>query len=234
MYSLVPFLTYYTTHFDNDNAPATADDIIHQLDLLWTHCRQNTTGLLVHAYDASSPPEQKASWADKDTGASGFVWGRSLGWYFMSLVDTLELVTSSAVAFPERLEQYLRARFVELADAVYAAADLDTGCWWQVMEFPGRDGNYIESSGSAMFVYALYKGVRLGYLSGPEAGMGYKYTNLAEKCYAHILDEFVVENPGNGTLGYNGTVGVCSMDSEATCEVSLFPFALLSEMVMLI
>lgn len=227
MYSLVPFLTYYTTHFDGDNAPAAADAIIHQLDLLWTHCRQNTTGLLVHAYDASSPPAQKASWADADTGASGFVWARSLGWYFMSLVDTLELLAASPVAFPEKLQRYLHARFVELADAVYTAADhQETGCWWQVMEFPGREGNYIESSGSAMFAYALYKGVRLGYLSGSGTGagdgvdMGDRYTNLA-KCYAHLVGDFVVEN-GNGTLGYNGTVGVCSMDSQATYEVSYF------------
>ena len=225
MYSLVPFLTYYTAHFDSGHASAAAGDIIHQLDLLWTHCRQNTTGLLVHAYDASSPPEKKASWADPDTGASGFVWGRSLGWYFMSLLDTLELLASSPVAFPEKLQRYLHSRFVELADAVYAAADRKTGCWWQVMEFPAREGNYIESSGSAMFTYALYKGVRLGYLSGPDAGkdMGYRYTNLAKKCYAHLVEDFVVEN-GNGTLGYNGTVGVCSMDSEATYEVSLLVF----------
>lgn len=236
MYSLVPFLTYYTTHFDSENTPAAADSIIHQLDLLWEHCRQNTTGLLVHAYDASSPPMKKASWADADTGASGFVWGRSLGWYFMGLVDTLELISASPAAFPGKLERYLHARFVELADAVYAAADQETGCWWQVMEFPGRERNYIESSGSAMFAYALYKGVRLGYLSGPGdgAGLGYRYTNLAEKCYAHLVEDFVVENPRNGTLGYNGTVGVCSMDSEATYEVSFFSFALLPEIMMLI
>ena len=154
----------------------------------------------------------------------------------MSLVDTLEIVTASPATFPERLERYLHARFVELADAVYAAADQETGCWWQIMEFPGREGNYIESSGSAMFTYALYKGVRMGYLSGPGAGvdMGNRYTNLAEKCYAHLVEDFIVENPGNGMLGYNGTVGVCSMDSEATYEVSLFSFDLLLEIMILI
>lgn len=212
MYSLVPFMTYYTQHFDSANAPAVTDDIIHQLDLFWTHCRQNTTGLLVHGYDAS----KKASWAYPVTGASPFAWSRSLGWYFMALVDTLELVRSMPGVFPKKLERYLDARFVELTKAVVAAADAKTGCWYQVMEYPGREGNYIESSGSAMFTYVLYKGARLGY---SPAGSEQEYIDLAEKCYGYLVGAFVNEDPKNGTLAYNGTVGVCSLDSSASYEV---------------
>lgn len=214
MYSLVPFLTYYTQHFEKTNASAVADDIIHQLDLLWTHCHQNTTGLLVHGYDAS-PGDKKASWANPVTGASPFAWSRSLGWYFISLIDALEIVIGAKGVFPARLEQYLHSRFVELARAVVLATDTETGCWWQVLEYPGRKGNYIESSGSPMFTYGLYKGVRLGYL--PQASAK-RYTGIAEKCYGHLVSNFVVDNK-NGTLGYNGTVGVCSLDSSATYEV---------------
>lgn len=214
MYSLIPFLTYYTKHFDKTAAPAVADNIIHQLDLLWTHCRENATGLLVHGYDAS-PGDRKASWANSVTGASPFAWSRSLGWYFISLIDALEIVVGAKDVFPARLEQYLLSRFVVLARAVVRAADTETGCWWQVMEYPGREGNYIESSGSAMFTYGLYKGVRLGYL--PQASAK-ENTGIAEKCYRHLINAFIVDNK-NGTLGYNGTVGVCSLNSSATYEV---------------
>jgi rhamnogalacturonyl hydrolase YesR len=211
MYSVIPFLSYYTTALAADDSAAVADDITKQLDLLWTHCTQNSTGLLFHGYDAS----KKAVWANPVTGASPYVWSRSMGWYLMALVDTLELETPN---FPLKLRTYLQRRLVQLSDAVISAADAQTGCWWQLMTFPGRPGNYIESSGSAMFTYALYKAARLGYLPEQLAG---KSNNTASKCYRHIVDTFVVQN-SNGTLDYNGTVAVCSLNSTASYEVSRF------------
>ncbi|OJJ33583.1 hypothetical protein ASPWEDRAFT_114625 [Aspergillus wentii DTO 134E9] len=207
IYSLVPFLSYYTTNFDSTNSSAVAGDIIHQLDLLWSHCRHNSTGLLVHGYDAS----KNASWANPVTGGSPIVWGRSLGWYLMALVDTLESMTPG---FPHELKEYLHRRLVELTASVVAAADPETGCWWQAMNYPGREGNYIESSGSAMFTYALYKSARLGYLPDRLSG---KSSDTANQCRNHLVDSFVVDNK-NGTLGYNGTVSVCSLNSSATYE----------------
>jgi hypothetical protein len=138
-----------------------------------------------------------------------------MGWYLMALVDTLELETPN---LPLKLRTYLQRRLVQLSDAVISAADAQTGCWWQLMTFPGRPGNYIESSGSAMFTYALYKAARLGYLPKRLAA---KSTDTASKCYRHIVDAFVVQS-SNGTLGYNGTVAVCSLNSTASYEVGHF------------
>jgi len=39
-----------------------------------------------------------------------------------------------------------------------------TGLWWQVLDQPNRAGNYLEASASSMFVYALAKAARLGYV----------------------------------------------------------------------
>lgn len=207
MYSLVPFLLSYTTHFDPTNVTV-PDDVIHQLDLLWTHCLHNDSGLLVHGYDES----KSASWANPVTGASPIVWGRSLGWYFMALVDSLELSSS----FPKRVSHYLLRRLTQLAGSVISAADPNTGCWWQVVDQPNKEGNYIESSVSAMFTTALFRAARLGYLPDNLAS---EATKTAGKCYGHLLDAFVVRND-NGTLGYNGTVSVCSLNSSASYEVS--------------
>jgi hypothetical protein len=44
------------------------------------------------------------------------------------------------------------------------------------------------------------------------------FTAVAERAYHEIVESFVVEN-GNGTLSYNGTGGVCSLNSTATYEV---------------
>ena len=85
------------------------------------------------------------------------------------------------------------------------------------MTVPREQGNYIESSGSAMFTYALLKGARLGLLDLKDLAAS-QIVESASKCYEHLVSEFVVEE-GDGTLGYNGTVSVCSLNSSATYEV---------------
>jgi rhamnogalacturonyl hydrolase YesR len=182
-----------------------------QLELLWRHTRNETSGLLAHGYDAS----HTAVWADPVTGASPHVWGRSLGWFAMALVDTLEILSGAEETC--RLAKYTERpgeMFRSLAAALIGAVDPASGAWWQVLDQPGRGGNYIESSGSPMFAYALLKGARLGYLDGA-VGAG----KIGIRARKFPTDTFVVDN-GNGTLGYNGTVSVCSLNSTATYEVS--------------
>ncbi|KAH8664479.1 Six-hairpin glycosidase-like protein [Xylariales sp. PMI_506] len=222
MYSLAPFDTLYTLTASPLNASALAD-VELQLDLLWQHNLNASTGLLVHGYDES----KTASWADPVTGASPHVWGRSLGWYTMALVDTLEILNSAAAATGSSsscstpaaltsLRSYIADKLQSLAAALLAAVDPATGGWWQVMDAPGAAGNYIESSGSAMFAYALLKSARLGYLNGTGDAAA-NAVQVGTRAQALLTSEFVVNN-GNGTVGYNGTVGVCSLNSTASYE----------------
>lgn len=221
MYSFAPFYTLYGTTYATENKTAILEDVIFQMDLLYKYTFDNATKLLVHGYDYS----KTAIWANPQTGASPWVWGRSMGWYHMALVDTLEL-------FPKDTKGYqsLIDKFIQLSKAVVANADPETGAWYQIIGQGGREGNYIESSGSAMFVYALLKGVRKGYLTskkrdvlvldGPASNSkAVHYLGAATKAYEHIVKAFVVDN-NNGTLSYNGTVAVCSLNSTATYEVS--------------
>ncbi|KAF5337537.1 hypothetical protein D9758_016676 [Tetrapyrgos nigripes] len=209
MYSFAPFLTAYTTLFDADPTLNTTaiNDVLFQLDLLWQHCLRNDSGLLVHGYDDS----KTAVWADPATGASPHVWGRSLGWYVMALADLLEIIP---VEHDSDEWKTLKSRFQQLAFGVVDAVDPDSGAWWQLLDQPGREGNYIESSGSAMFVYGLLKGSRLGYIPSENATA---VTELASRAYEYVVDTFVVDN-GNGTISYNGTVSVCSLNSTASYE----------------
>ncbi|CAE6501602.1 unnamed protein product, partial [Rhizoctonia solani] len=91
------------------------------------------------------------------------------------------------------------------------AADPATGNWWLVMGYPNRAGNYIESSGSAMFVYSLLRAVRKGYL--PKKN----YVKTATKAYEYLAKTFVVPET-NGTLSWNGTVSVGSLGSNGTYD----------------
>ncbi|CAJ2509851.1 Uu.00g057510.m01.CDS01 [Anthostomella pinea] len=196
------FYTKWTSLFDSDNATAW-DDIMVQYDNIDAHTRNKTTGLLVHGYDES----KVAVWADPVTGASPLVWDRADGWYFLSLLEVIQVFPESHAGHA-RLVEY----FITLAAGLLEAQD-EAGGWWLIMSepYPGAEGNYIESSGSAMFTYGFLKGIKLGLLAEGD------YLAAAQKGYNLLTDEFVVEND-DGTLNWEGTVSVGSLGSNATFE----------------
>lgn len=151
LYMAGPFLARCAREFSN---PALLDDVCAQLLKARDTMRDPGTGLYFHARDES----KAMPWSNPATGLSPHVWGRAVGWLAMALADTLPLLPAS---HPQRGE--ILAMFPSLMAAVARAQD-DSGLWHQVMDQPGREGNYLETSASAMFAYALLKGLRLGYL----------------------------------------------------------------------
>ncbi|HEY3595396.1 MAG TPA: glycoside hydrolase family 88 protein [Polyangiaceae bacterium] len=166
VYMASPFLAEYAATF---HEPALFDDVTKQILLAEKHLRDKKTGLLYHGWDES----KHERWADPKTGTSSQFWGRGVGWYAMALVDVLELLPTD---HPERAQ--LRAVLTRLAAAVASVQDRSTGVWWQVLDAGGRDKNYLEASASSMFVYALSKAVKNGWLDaktyGPVVARGYK------------------------------------------------------------
>lgn len=190
LYMAEPFYGEYASTFHEDT---TFNDIARQFILMYTHSVDAKTGLLYHGYDDSR--EQK--WSDKTTGRSPNFWGRAMGWYGMGIVDALETFPAD---HPNRdsLIQILK-RF---AKAVAKVQDAKTGLWWDVLNKPNREKNYLEASASCMFVYALAKGVRLGYL--PQS-----YLNVAKAGYKGIIKTFVKDE--NGLTNLYGTVSVSGL-----------------------
>ncbi|KAI0168448.1 cell wall glycosyl hydrolase YteR [Pestalotiopsis sp. NC0098] len=197
------FYAKWTSWFDADNTTAW-DDILSQYDHIEAHCRNTTSGLLVHGYDESF----KAVWANPVTGAAPLVWDRAVGWYFLSLWEALQVFPESHAGY-----QKLLGYFTTLAAALKKTQDEASGGWWLIMSepYPGAAGNYIESSASAMFVLGLLRGVRSGYLASAE------YLAPAQTGYEALVDRFVVEN-ADGTLDWEGTVEVGSLGSNGTYE----------------
>jgi unsaturated rhamnogalacturonyl hydrolase len=188
LYMAEPFSAEYSLVFKQ---PAGLDNVARQFALVEQHMVDPKTGLLYHGYDAS----HSEKWADKATGLSPNFWARGLGWYAMALVDVLDYFPKN---HPQRasLVKYLQ----RLAPVLARYQDPATGGWWQVLDQGSRAGNYVETSASCMFVYALQKGVRLGYLDKT-------YAKVAQKGYQGILQKFVATEP-DGTLALNGTVSV--------------------------
>ncbi len=188
LYMAEPFYAEYAATLHH---PEAFSDITHQFVLLDEHTRDAKTGLLYHGWDES----KQQRWANKETGDSPEFWARAMGWTMMALVDTIPLYPEQD---PGRKE--LLAELDRDAAAVARFQDRESGLWYQVMDKAGEKGNYLESSASCMFVYALAKGVRFGYL--PQS-----YLTNAEHGYKGILGHFIQTGPGDA-VSLAGTVKV--------------------------
>lgn len=134
--------------------------------------------LYYHGCDCS----KTAFWADKNTGCSKNFWLRAIGWFCISLIDNIDYLDD------ENAKKELCAIFSEAIDGIAQYADTETGMFWQVVDQGGRDGNYLETSGSSMIAYAMMKGARLGVIDGKYAAMGKKtFDDICEK-YLSVND----------------------------------------------
>nr|WP_315238348.1 glycoside hydrolase family 88 protein [uncultured Flavobacterium sp.] len=151
LYMGEPFYARYTAEFEKGEK---LNDVAHQFELLHKHTFDKKTDLYFHAWDES----KQMPWANKETGTAPHIWLRALGWYGMALVDALDYFPKD---HPKRSE--LIGYLNELAIAVSKYQD-KSGLWYQIPNLQKQKGNYLESSGSSMLVYALAKGVHKDYL----------------------------------------------------------------------
>ena len=138
-------------------------DILRQIETVREKMFSPEKKLYYHGYDAS----RKAFWADPVTGCSQNFWLRSIGWFSVALADLLEIVDGAG-------RDRLAAIFKELMAGIAGYADEETGMYYQVPDQGGREGNYLETSGSSMIAYAMLKGARLGILEKEYAAKGQK------------------------------------------------------------
>lgn len=186
LFMAAPFYAAYALKF---NEPDAFDDIANQFIWINTHTRDPKTGLLYHAWNENR--EQR--WANPETGCSPHFWGRAMGWYAMALVDVLDYLPAD---HPKRGE--LIRIFRQLAEALTKVQDSGTGLWYQVVDLPEREGNYLESSASLMFSYSFAKGVNNGYLD-------HRFMNIAGAAFEGILKHKVTVDRS----GYIDLDGVC-------------------------
>lgn len=146
--------TFYARYAAWKPEPEDWTDIAQQFLIVDEHTRK-PNGLNYHGWDES----RQMAWSDSITGCSNETWGRAEGWFVMALCDVLELMPA---AQPERAE--LVAILNRVMDALLTMQDPDTHLWYQVPDKGDQKGNYLESTCSAMYAYALAKGARLGLL----------------------------------------------------------------------
>ncbi len=179
LYMASPFMAQYGAEF---NRPEWIDEAVKQFALCHKHTYDAGTGLYHHAWDES----KSQRWANPETGHSPNFWGRSIGWWFMALVDALDYIPEE---HPGRADMI--SWIQGLADTLPKYQD-KAGLWYQVIDQPNREGNFPEASVTSQCMYAYAKAMNKGYID-------IKYKAVAEKTFKGLKDKLLVENT-DGTL----------------------------------
>ena len=164
--------------------PTLRDRAIHQIFLMDDHMKDPKTGLYYHGWD-DSYYEPKQPWADEQTGLSGQFWSRAVGWYAVAILDILDLIPDDHPACP-RLKQIE----TDLLRSLKNFQDPKTGMWFEVLDKIDEPRNWVESSGTNLFIYAYAKAVRLGVVSKEEFG------EVIEKAYKGSIDSTYMDEEG--------------------------------------
>jgi unsaturated rhamnogalacturonyl hydrolase len=130
------------------------------------------------------------------TRVSPILWARSIGWYVAAIVDVLEFLPQQ---HPDRAK--LEAIVGSIAEGLKTYQDPTSGLWFQIVDamdgpVPAEGGypnegraaqpNFLETSASALFVYALAKAERLGIFHGN------KYHGVAKRGWAGVKSKVVI------------------------------------------
>ena len=152
-----------------------------QFTITWEQLRDSKTGLLYHGMTATPTITDWSKDATPTSYHSGAFWGRANAWYMLALVDVLEIMPTSNTNY-STLKGYLEKLATSIAS--YQNAD---GTWYQVLDQKDNalDGNYEESSCSALFTAAYLKALRLKLL---DSGT---YETMAKKAYVALVNKFM-------------------------------------------
>ncbi len=194
LYMASPFLAQYGARF---NEKELFDEAAHQIITVAKHTFDSKTGLYYHGWDES----HKQRWSNPITGTSPNFWSRSMGWYMMAMVDVLDYLPKD---HPQRKE--IVSILLKLSQSLEKYRDPVTGMWFQITDKPGENGNYVESSGSAMFIYSWIKGAQKGYL--PKS-----FEEKGEKAYTQFVKRFIRENT-DGTISLTDACSVAGLGGE--------------------
>ncbi|MDE6000875.1 MAG: glycoside hydrolase family 88 protein [Clostridia bacterium] len=188
LYMAQVFYTRYETEFNGGKNYA---DIVRQFQNVYDNMYDKDKKLYYHGWDYS----KSAFWSDKKTGLSKSFWLRSVGWYTVGLVDAIGYFSDEAAELKAKLVKI----FNDTIEGLERYIDPKGKMFWQVVDQGEREGNYLETSGSAMIAYAMMKGARLGLVEK-------RFAKVGEEVFNGICKKYLSDEGGKLNLG-----GICLM-----------------------
>lgn len=165
------------------------NDIINQFKNVRKYMYDPNKHLYYHGYDS----EKTMFWADKETGLSKNFWLRACGWYTVAIADICGYIDEQM--YDEY--RFFTSLLKETIDGILEYQDPESKMFWQVVDKPNCEGNYLETSGSVMISYAILKGVRLGVL--PK-----RYQQIGLDIFNGTCKKYLTEKNGDLNVG-----GIC-------------------------
>lgn len=195
IYMASPYYAQYAQLFLTGEAQQRAfDDVVHQFTTIAKHTYDPQNGLYRHAWDAS----HSQAWCDPHTGQAPHVWGRALGWYCMAMVDVLSFLPGDYSG-----RDSILSILQPIAKVIYDLREPHYNAWYQVMDQGQREGNYLETSCTAMFAYTFVKGALNGWL--PK-----EYLQHGLDAY-HSLNDNFIRDDADGTISLTRVCGVAGL-----------------------
>lgn len=161
------------------------DEATKQITVFARRGLKDDSGLYYHAYWESGHGAKAPRWAAPKTGLSPEVWSEGLGWYALVVVETLAVLPPD---HPKRAE--VEDIFRRLAAGLKRTQDAGTGGWFFVVDKGDQPDNWTDTSGSAMFTYAIQRGIELGLLDKKE------YAPVVEMGYQGIIANAKINDRG--------------------------------------
>ncbi len=179
-----PALLAQLINYKNATNNVSNDDwslLTKQFSITWEQLRDSKTGLLYHGMTATPTITDWSKDATPTSYHSGVFWGRANAWYMLALVDVLEVMP------PSNTNYSVLKGYLENLAASIASYQNEDGTWYQVLDQKDNalDGNYEESSCSALFTAAYLKALRLKLLESS------KYETMAKNAYVALVNKFM-------------------------------------------
>ena len=187
LYMAQPFSMTYELKYNNGVG---CKDVINQFNNVRLYIYNSEKELYYHAFDEA----KIQSWANNITGQSPNFWLRSVGWYLMALIDTLsEMIRLDSNKNSEEFN-FLTNLYKEAMNGILKYQDEDSKLFYQIIDKANIEGNYLETSGTAMIGYSIMKGCNLGVLKKED------YKKLGEEIFIELAEQKLIQKDEDLTL----------------------------------
>ncbi|MCD8325292.1 MAG: glycoside hydrolase family 88 protein [Lachnospiraceae bacterium] len=128
-----------------------------------------------------------------------FHWTRAMGWYAMAMVDVMDVAGGELI-------DVIKPNLKLFVDGMLKYQD-ESGMWANLADQPVTETNRLETSGTAMMVYTILKGVRKGWLDPSYKDAAVKaFTAMTErKLNEGGLQDIYMKAAANNTNNYENT-----------------------------
>ncbi len=177
------------------------NELVHQVEVHRAKLKDDHWGLWYHGWDGDDKNRSnficgQKGWSNNPQKRSEEIWGRGNGWVIVTLAETVHALPKE---LPQRtkLAAYLKEMLLHLP----SLQDTETGHWYQLPVRKEEEGNFIESSCTAMFAYGILIGLKEGIIEGQayETSVQKAFNGLRKYSILKVKDKLQTLNICNGT-----------------------------------